>query len=38
VCKVVSIGQQCMMMPSQLFDAVADVRSMGISMQGMQCH
>jgi hypothetical protein len=32
---VVSIGQPCMMMPSHLFDAAADVRSMGISMQGL---
>jgi hypothetical protein len=36
--KLVSIGQPCMMMPSHLFDATADVRSMGISVQGMQCH
>jgi hypothetical protein len=35
--KVVSIGQPCMMMPSHLFDVAADVSSMGISMQGMQC-
>jgi hypothetical protein len=26
-----------MMTPSHLFDVVANVRSMGISMQGMQC-
>jgi hypothetical protein len=36
--KVVYIGQPCMMTPSHLFDAVADVISMGISMQGMECH
>jgi hypothetical protein len=35
--KVVSIGQPCMMMPCHLFDATADVRIMGISMQRMQC-
>jgi hypothetical protein len=34
---VVSIGQPWMMTPSHLFDAATDVRSMGISMQGMQC-
>jgi hypothetical protein len=33
--KVVYIGQPCIKMPSHLFDAAANVRSMGISMQGM---
>jgi hypothetical protein len=33
--KVVSIGQSCMMTSSHLFDTAADVKSMGISMQGM---
>jgi hypothetical protein len=36
--KVVSTGPPCMMMPSHLFDAGADVRGMEISIQGMQCH
>jgi hypothetical protein len=36
--KVVSTGPPCMMMPSHLFDAVANVRGMEISIEGTQCH
>jgi hypothetical protein len=36
--KVVSTGPTCMMTPSYLFDAAADVRGTEISIQGMQCH
>jgi hypothetical protein len=36
--KVVFIARPCMMTPSHLFDATVDVRSTGISMQGMQSH
>jgi hypothetical protein len=35
---VVSTGPSCMMMPSHLFDVAAIVRSIEISIQGMQCH
>jgi hypothetical protein len=36
--RVVSTGLPCMMTPSHLFDATADVGGMEISIQGMQCH
>jgi hypothetical protein len=36
--KVVSTGPPCMMTPSHLFDAAADVRGTEISIQGTQCH
>jgi hypothetical protein len=36
--RVVSTGLPCMMMPSHLFDIVADVRGTEISIQGMQYH
>jgi hypothetical protein len=36
--KVVSTGPSCMMTPSHLFNAAADVRDTKISIQGMQCH
>jgi hypothetical protein len=36
--KVVSTGPPCIMMPSHLFDAAADIRGTKISIQGMQCY
>jgi hypothetical protein len=36
--KVDSTDPRCMMMPSHLFDAAANVRGMETSIQGMQCH
>jgi hypothetical protein len=36
--KVDSIGPPCMMMPSHLFDAAANIRGMETSIQGMHCH
>jgi hypothetical protein len=36
--KVVSTGPPCMMMPSHLFDAAANVRGTEISIQWTQCH
>jgi hypothetical protein len=36
--KVVSTSPPCMMTPSHLFDAAANVRGTEISIQGMQCH
>jgi hypothetical protein len=36
--KVVSTGPPCMMTPSDLFDAAANIRGTEISIQGTQCH